>query len=254
MGLKPLYLPAGRNWTLRDLGPALGVQAPGRALTWYPYTRLSRVVSATDAQWLGTALVACLQHGVPVIFTDGHGEPQGYCYGNRRRETTLDGLLHMALDMPDWHDRYRFWRKAMRHRLAAQALARAGIPRAVHTPAAARSHLCNHHHQRLLQRPGPLLSALRAPLHALAAARLMELLTPERLGHPAPGFCLVRELGELLQWPAHALLDDLEPWDLAEADCSFLAASLVEAHGLPLRRSLEFMLTSLEIWLRGWAL
>lgn len=253
MGLKPLYLGTGPAWRVAHDGPALRVQALGRAPAWYPYRRLARVVSATDAQWQAAALIACLRAGVPVCFIDGRGEPQGYCYGASRRETTLDGLLAFALDSPEWELRFHHWRRGQVRGLVLDALRVAGLPPRDLDVAAVRSALCNALHRHLGQPISPLLRHLDGALHAFAAERLHRQISPATLGHPRPGLCLVDEFAALLHWPAHALLATLETGDLRDMPPAQLAASLLAGTD-SIDDALAALLARFELWLRSWAL
>ena len=123
MSLRPLYLEAGTPWQVKlDAGVALHVSAAGRARSLYPLQRLARVVCGAAAQWDTAALLACLRAGVPVLFHDGHGDPIAWCFGPRRRETTLQQLLREGLDHIDWAEHFSRWQHAAQRREVLAAL------------------------------------------------------------------------------------------------------------------------------------
>jgi len=254
MGLRPLYLAHGSASQVIHDGRALRVQATGRAVAWYAYAKLSRVVSATDVQWQTAALLACLNAGVPVSFLDARGNVQGYCYGSLRRETTLDNLLAIALDAPDWESRFEFWYRGMHRQCMLRALATVGLPpRHLDHPPTVRSALCNAYHRHLGRPLAPLLRHLDGTLHAFAASVLRQHIDAQTLGHPRPGQSLVDAFATLLGWPAFHLLQPLDATRIDTTPPARLAAELL-GDDSPLGHELDVLLMCFEHWLRGWAL
>lgn len=91
--MRPLYLAPGIDWQVSlDDGPSLHISAEGRARSLIQISKLSRVVSPVRVRWESKALIACLRSGVPVLFSDTRGETVGWCFGSRKRESTLSGL------------------------------------------------------------------------------------------------------------------------------------------------------------------
>lgn len=255
MTLKPLYLEYGREWRVRIDGPALRVDAEHRASAWYPLNRVSRVVSAIDTQWATDALLTCLRAGVPVQFMDGFGELQAYCYGARRRETTLAGLLNEAIEHPEWSDRFDLWRRALSAQMIAAALRCAGLAPAHELACSARSDLCNAHHLRLRRPVGCLLRHLAGATHAFVSQRLHEEISePRLLGHPQPGLCFAATFADLMQWPAHALMRYATPALLEEYAPPRQAAILFEQGREMMAVELDTLLGRFELWLRDWVL
>lgn len=253
MELRPLYLASGRAWRVVHDGEALRVEGDRRAPSWYPFRRLGRVVSATDVQWQSDALLACLAAGVPVCFVDGHGRPQGFCYGTRRRETTLSGLLAVALDSPDWQSRYGQFRAGMSRQFMLAAQRTLGVSlRKLHEEYA-RGRFCNAHALRLRQPVAPLLRSLEGNVVALVAERLAGELPSDFLGHPAPGMCFALDFAAILIWPAHSLVRHTKPRMLAELGPARAAAMLLERH-CDVTDSMDELLYRFEHWLRGWVL
>lgn len=252
MELKPLYLAAGRGWQISHEERALRVQCHGRAPAWYPFRRVCRIISATDVDWRPSALIACLRAGIPITFTDAHGEPQGYCYGARRREATLDQLLRLALDHPEWEERYRHWHNGITRQCILDTGKTLGTRLRSLDPETAHSGFCNHHYLRTGRRVAPLLRALEGPIHALAAARLVQTVSARRLGHPHPGLCIVAEFAGLLRWAAHRSLHFMDV-ELLDGHGPAHTAAILLATCPEVEHELGVLLHRFELWLRSWA-
>lgn len=256
MSLRPLHLEARIAWSIElDDEVALRITAPGRARALVPLVGLARVSSPTCAVWSTAALLACLRGGVPVVFHDHRGDAVGWCFGPRRRETTLGTLLRQALDAPWWEERFDTWCRAVATRAAAQALAGAGSRCRSSTPQASRAVLAERHRQRAGTAAAPWLRALRRSASALAAQVLSEEVGDARLiGYARPGLhlgerlltlCEGTQMHLLLQTPLHAL---------AGATPGRWAAVTLEQRGAELHRALGEVLGDLERNLRRWVL
>ena len=253
MELRPLYLAAGRQWRVTHEERALRVDGEGRAPAWYPFRRLGRVVSAMDVDWRSEALVACLRAGVPVCFVDGHGKPQGYCYGSARRETTLDGLLAFALESAEWELRYSTWHGGMHRQLLMRAQHAIGVPLRRLDRDHAEGRFCNAHYRNLQQPVAPLLRAMDGAMHAQIAARLARSIGPQWLGHPRPGLNLVNDFATLLHWSAHAAIAHADTESLRLHGAERTAAYLLEQNR-QISDDLEELLHGFELWLGNWVL
>lgn len=252
---RALYLDASIGWRVGlDDDTALSVVAPGRARSLYPLGKLSRVVSPAHADWALPALLACLRAGVPVLFHDARGEPVGWCFGPRRRETTLAELLRLGLAQPEWEARFGAWRRATEHRQQRLALAATGASEPGCTaPSSVRAHLCNRHRQRLGLPPGPPLRALRRGAAALVAQHLQhELGDTSLIGWARPGFHLGLVLTDLLEWGLHGVLWQTSAAEVRTLPTGRLAAQALERHGAAMHRTLGELLGSLERFLREW--
>lgn len=254
--LRPLYLDPAVAWQVRlDDGVALGIAAEGRARSLYPLRRLSRVVCGRHAQWRTDALLACLEAGVPIVFHDAHDDPIGWCFGARRRETTLAQLLREGLAQADWDERCAAWQRALGQREMLAALAHAGVRAARLEAAHVRAQLCNRHRLRAGRAAGPWLRALRRASAALAAQAVQHAVGDSALlAFVRPGFHLPQMLCDLLEWRCHRLLHD---WPLARllADAPGRgAAAALEARGALLHRGCGEFLGDLELNLREWLL
>ena len=250
--IRPLYLDAALPWQVRlDDGPALHVSAPGRARGLYPLDRLARVVSPSHATWSTPALLACLSAGVPVLFHDATGDTVGWCFGPRKRETTLASLLREALDQPLWAGLIDTWFEAAHRREMMAALRAMNTACLLVEPAAVRAHLCNLHRVRVGRPVRAWLVALQRAAQALAAERLHGLVgDPALIGFAREGLHLARTFAELLEWRLHGIVHATPPVLLAASVPSRFAAQALEQHGAALNRGCGDLAGSLEHQLR----
>jgi len=250
--IRPLYLDGALPWQVRlDDGPALHVSSVGRARSLYPLQRLARVVTPCHAQWSTPALVACLRAGIPVLFHDASGRTIGWCFGPRKRETTLDCLLREALDQPCWAGLIDTWFEASHRREMMAALRAMNTVSLVLEPAALRSQLCNLHRQRIGRPVRGWLVALQRANAALVAERLHGLLgDPALIGYAREGLHLARTFAELMDWQLHAILHATPPLALLQAAPSRFAAAAIERNGAALHRCCGDLAGSLEHHLR----
>lgn len=250
--IRPLYLDAGLPWQVQlDDGPALHISAPGRARSLYPLQRLARVISPSHAQWSTPALLACLRAGVPVLFHDTAGDTIGWCFGPRKRETTLDELLREALDQPSWAGLIEGWTMSAQRREIMAALRAMNTACARQEPAAVRSHLCNLHRVRTGLPARHWLIALQRVNAALVTERLHGLIgDPALIGYAREGLHLARTVSALMEWQLHRLLHATPLLALAQGTPSRFAAAAVERHGATLHRCCGELAGSLEQHLR----
>jgi hypothetical protein len=256
MPIRPLYLEAGQplDVGLAD-GVSLFVVQAGRARSLYPLRRLSRVVSGRNARWSTDALVACMDAGVPVLFRDGRGNPIGWCFGERRRETTLGELLRLGIGDPNWPSNYGAWKDAAQRREIRSALQCMGLGERAVDPKGARSDLCNAHRVRIGVPCRELLSALEAAVAGLVAETLARQIGESPLiGFARPGLHLGMEFTDLLQWRLHRILQATPAGLLRESRPDRFAARAIEQHGGVLHRTLGQLLGDLELSLRNWLL
>lgn len=256
LSIRPLYIAAGQpiDVGLAD-GVALYVVQPGRARSLYPLRRLSRVVSGRNASWSTDALVACLSAGIPVLFQDGRGNPIGWCFGGRRRETSLAELLTLGISDPDWSSRYGAWKDAVQRREITAALRCAGLRECAADPKAARSYFCNAHRNRAGVPCGELLCALETAVAGLVAETLArEIGEIPLIGFARPGLHFGREFSDLLQWRLHRILRATPATLLRDSRPDKFAARAVEQHSPTLHRALGEILGDFELSLRNWLL
>lgn len=250
--IRPLYLDAAYAWQVRlDDGPALHVSAPGRARSLYPLRRLARVIGPSDAQWSTPALLACLRAGVPVIFHDGDGQTVGWCFGPRKRETTLGNLLREALGELRGADIIASWRLAAERRQILAALRALKTHSARLDATSVRAQLCNLHRVRIGQPCGRWLRALQQANAALVAERLHDLVgDPALIGFAREGLHLARIVSGLMEWPLHGLLHDAPVLAIVQRSPGRFAAETIESGAPALHRACGEIVGSLECHLR----
>ena len=255
MSLKPLYLGNGQDLRVRADGPALRVDGPGRAAGRYPLTRLARVLSADDVAWRTDAMLACLQAGVPIVFVGRDGTPIGWCFGPRRRETTLAGLLREGLDRPDWDPRFDVWRRSVEQSQASAELRSCGLSSVSDSLQAADASLFNHHRQRCGVGLAAHMCALRGAASALIARRVDRGIGDASLiGFARPGLHLSDAIMGMMRWQLHSLIERTSATTLREPVDMRFAARLVERDAVVLEAATIELLAGLEIWLRNWLL
>ena len=250
--IKPLYLDPAHQWqVVLDDAPALNISAPGRARSLFPLQRLARVVSPCHAQWTTAALLACLRAGVTVVFADANGQTVGWCFGPRRRETTLACLLREALGLPQGTELLTDWQRAQSRRGMLETLRDLQVSSRELTPVAVRARLCNLHRQRLGQPAGPWLRAMQGLTEAWVAERLHGLVgDPTLIGFACAGVHLSRLLSSLMEWTLHLMLQNLPLPLFDKMSPTRMAATALELQGARLHRALGRLAGSLELHLR----
>jgi hypothetical protein len=250
--IKPLYLDPAWPWQVRlDDGPALNVSTPGHARSLFPLQRLARVISPSHAQWSTPALVSCLRAGVPVIFHDATGDPVAWCFGPRKRETTLGSLLREAIAQPQGIGLIEGWRQAAERREILDALHDFNTYSHKLDTVAVRAHLCNLHRVRIGQPAGVWLRALRRATAALVAQRLHSLVgDPQLIGFASEGLHLGQTLSDLLEWPLHRVLHATPVLAITQSSPTRFAADAIERHGAALHRCCGELAGGLEHLLR----
>ncbi len=73
-----LYIAGSDRCTITARHGALELTATGRALRRFPLGRIDRIVCRRTVDWSGEALCLCLEHGITVLFENGHGHAIGY--------------------------------------------------------------------------------------------------------------------------------------------------------------------------------
>lgn len=251
--IRPLYLDAALHWQVRlDDGPTLNVSAPGRARSLYPLNRLARVLSPSHAQWSTPALLACLRAGVPVLFHDTTGELVAWCFGPRKRETTLAQLLREVIDHPRWAELLTEWVLTAQRRETLAVLREINTTSQRLDPAAVRVHLCNLHRVRTGQPARAWINALQRANAGLVAERLHGLLgDPTLIGFAREGLHLGHTFAALMEWQLHAILHEAPLANITNGSPGRFAAEAIERHGARLHRCCGELAGSLEHHLRG---
>ena len=208
MSARPLYLnPSEEVVVSCDAEVALRVRSADSPARRIPLTQLSRVVANSRTRWDSQALLACMTRGIPVSFVDHHGKPIGWCFGQRRRETTLGNLLHLALDSPDWDQHYPCWLDNQRRAAAAHALVMCGERAAfdqLRSASSTRDVLCNAHTRKHGTATGDAVSAIaHLATQEFAASLDQAVVQSELLAWHRPGLNLIDDIGGIVGVYAH---------------------------------------------------
>lgn len=189
------------------------------------------------------------------MFSDTKGQTVGWCFGSRKRETTLANLLRVAVGESGFLDWLSMWQEATARREILETFRVLQIHRLPSSEISrwpgVRSHLCNVHRIRLGVPVRDWLRCLESYSRALAAEEVGNYVgDPALVAFPVPGLHLGEVFADLMQWQLHQILGlSLSERTLHESPSRW-AASAMEEHGAELRMTLGRLLGSLELVLR----
>jgi hypothetical protein len=103
--------------------PALRVVMPDMADQLFPLTRISRVVCKGVVEWSMSALLACADVGINLLFLEKNGEVRARWLGRGNARQSLTQRLVDLLARADGVQRYENWYLSMQ-KLAARSFAR----------------------------------------------------------------------------------------------------------------------------------
>ena len=103
--------------------PALRVIMPEKADQLFPLSRLSRVVCKGIVEWSMSAMLACADAGINLIFLHKNGEVRARWLATGTERQSLTQRLVDLLERADGLQRYQNWYLAMQ-KLAARSFAR----------------------------------------------------------------------------------------------------------------------------------
>lgn len=109
LGRKPLYLLGTSRREIHARGESLHILATGAAAHSLPLARVARVVCGPGAEWDGSAVCACLTHGIPITFLDSRGEVAGTAIPHQIQPSPLHEALLLYVQGEHWHSRYHNW-------------------------------------------------------------------------------------------------------------------------------------------------
>ena len=124
----PLYIDgfAGCRVELDD--PALRVLISDKADRLFPLSRISRVICNGKVEWSMSALLACADTGIQLLFLDGNGEIRARWLGRSGERQSLTQRLVDLLTYDDGRESYTNWYMSM-EKLAVRSFARRiGLP------------------------------------------------------------------------------------------------------------------------------
>ena len=130
---RPLYIAPQEKASITVEGPALTIERPESPAVNVPLRRVSRIHLAPNVTIETTALLACAQRGIVLVFHDDEENPVARIIGNATENTRLRQRLIDLTDLPDWQDRYHDWRRAMERRICNTLRNRLDAPWALKT-------------------------------------------------------------------------------------------------------------------------
>jgi len=116
----PLYLLGGKRRQVDIDGPSLLLRQSGAATMRFPLVRLSRILSGPKIHWSASALSACLDARIPIVFIGKVREPIGYLLPVQAAPSRLNETIQEYLSHESWESGYRDWLRSERMRLVRE--------------------------------------------------------------------------------------------------------------------------------------
>jgi hypothetical protein len=121
--MRPLYIDGSPGCRVVLDEPALRVVVPDKADQLFPLSRISRVVCKGVVEWSMSALLACADAGINLLFLQNNGEVRARWLGSGSARQSLTQRLVDLLARADGLQRYENWYLSMQ-KLAARSFAR----------------------------------------------------------------------------------------------------------------------------------
>jgi hypothetical protein len=121
--MRPLYIDGSPGCRVVLDEPALRVVVPDKADQLFPLSRISRVVCKGVVDWSMSALLACADAGINLLFLQKNGEVRARWLGIGNERQSLTQRLVDLLARADGMERYENWYLSMQ-KLAARNFAR----------------------------------------------------------------------------------------------------------------------------------
>jgi hypothetical protein len=170
----------------------------GQPVPAIPIKLVSRIVCNARTHWHGAALLACLQHGIPIAHQDAKANTLGYTLAKQVQSTPAPRLLQLAHEDPQWPSRYSQWLENHHLSAVARALLACGLPITAATRREPERHLAlaleHKHHQDCT----PWVMALN-PLVEQEITALLEAHYQDPRLILSPKAPLAQDLGQLLK-------------------------------------------------------
>ena len=125
--MKPLYLQGKTGMRVNFDEPALSIVAPDKARQLFPLSRISRVVVSGPVDWSMSALFACADCGIGIVFLCETGEVRSRWLGKVQSRQNFVQLYVELLQRVDSLQRYQDWYSAMRRMAVRSATRRLGF-------------------------------------------------------------------------------------------------------------------------------
>ncbi|MCX7107150.1 MAG: CRISPR-associated endonuclease Cas1 [Methylococcales bacterium] len=121
--MRPLYIDGSPGCRVVFDEPALRVVVPDKADQLFPLSRISRVVCKGVVEWSMSALLACADTGINLLFLHKNGEVRARWLGSGNERQALTQRLVDLLARADGLSCYENWYLSMQ-KLAARSFAR----------------------------------------------------------------------------------------------------------------------------------
>lgn len=121
--MRPLYLDGASGCRVVLDEPALRVNCTGKADQLFPLARISKVVCKGVVEWSMSALLACADSGINLLFLQANGEIRARWLSRGGERQTLTQRLVDLLARADGYQLYGNWLLSM-EKLAARSFAR----------------------------------------------------------------------------------------------------------------------------------
>jgi len=121
--MKPLYIDGSPGCRVVLDEPALRVSLADKADQLFPMSRVSRVVCKGVVEWSMSALLACADAGISVLFLEKNGELRARWLGRTTERQSLTQRLLDLLARADGPALFENWTLAM-EKMAARSFAR----------------------------------------------------------------------------------------------------------------------------------
>ncbi len=121
--MKPLYLQGKTGMRVDYEEPALSITQPDKARQLFPLQRVSRVVVSGAVDWSTSALLACADLGISVIFLNDQGDVRCRCVGSPQTQNSIVSQFEALFERAGSLQSYLNWRIGM-ERMAVRSAAR----------------------------------------------------------------------------------------------------------------------------------
>lgn len=126
--MRPLYIDGSPGCRVVLDEPALRISLADKADQLFPLSRVSRVVCKGVVEWSMSALLACADAGISVLFLEKNGELRARWLGRASERQSLTQRLLDLLARADGPGLYENWTLAMEKMAARSFARRIGMP------------------------------------------------------------------------------------------------------------------------------
>ena len=125
--MKPLYLQGKPGMRVVLDTPALSIVVPDKSRQLFPLSRISRVVVSGNVDWSMSALLACADTGISVIFLTDCGAVRCRCLGVAQSKQNIVQQFVTLFQRVDSEQHYQDWQRAMQRMAVRSSARRVGV-------------------------------------------------------------------------------------------------------------------------------